>query len=70
MKTWQMLKQTLQGDVWYSETMGYSILHTSNGFVSLKAKSKSHSIKVSNNFLRATDWRKVNNDIKKGNTDN
>lgn len=54
-----MIKQTVQGDVWYSETLGYSVLHTSNGFVSLNAKSKG-SIKVSNTFLRATDWRKVN----------
>lgn len=55
-----MIKQTVKGDIWYSETMGYSVLHTSSGFVSLNSKSKSHSIKVSNNFLRATDWRKVN----------
>ncbi|WP_144566967.1 hypothetical protein [Neobacillus bataviensis] len=61
MKTWEMIKQTVQGDVWFSETLGYSVIHASNGFVSLKAKSKG-SIKVSNNFLRATDWRKVNKD--------
>lgn len=57
-----MIKQTVQGDIWYSETLGYSVTQTSKGFVSLNSKSKFNTIKVSNNFLRATDWRKVNKD--------
>ncbi|WP_260288746.1 hypothetical protein [Peribacillus aracenensis] len=60
MKTWEMIKQSVQGDIWYSETLGYLITHTSRGFVSLKSKSKLHSIKASNNFLRATDGKKIN----------
>ncbi|AOH53368.1 hypothetical protein ABE28_003310 [Peribacillus muralis] len=60
MKTWEMIKRSVQGDIWYSETLGYSIIQTSRGLVSLK--SKFHSIKASNNFLRATDWKKINKD--------
>jgi hypothetical protein len=56
-----MIKQTVQGDVWFSETLGYSVIHASNGFVSLNANSNA-SIKISHTFLRATDWRKVNED--------
>ena len=62
MKTWEMIKQNVQGDVWYSETLGYSVTRTSKGFVSLKSKSKFNTIKASNIFLRATDWKKVNTD--------
>lgn len=55
MKTWEMIKKSILGDVWYSEILGYPILHKSRGFVSLNSK---YNIKVSNNFLRATDWKK------------
>jgi hypothetical protein len=55
MKTWEMIKNSIEGDIWYSETLGYPILHKSRGFVSLNSK---HNIKVSNNFLRASDWKK------------
>ncbi|HDR8111925.1 hypothetical protein ACO1D2_15635 [Bacillus thuringiensis] len=57
MKTWEMIKKSKLGDKWYSETLGYVIIHTSRGYVSMY--SKNSSIKVSNNFLRATDWIKV-----------
>lgn len=60
MKTWEMIQRSVQGDIWYSETLGYSILHSNKGFVSLKSKSKNNNIKLSNIFLRATDWKKVN----------
>lgn len=57
-----MIKQNVQGDVWHSETLGYSVTRTSKGFVSLNSKSKFNTIKASNIFLRATDWKKVNTD--------
>lgn len=56
MKTWEMIEKSKFGDRWYSETLGYTIIHTSRGFVSIN--SKKHPIKASNNFLRATDWRR------------
>ncbi len=54
-----MIQRTVQGDVWYSETFGYPILHTSEGFVSLNLKNEFHNIKVSHNFLNATDWKRI-----------
>jgi hypothetical protein len=53
-----MINKSLQGDIWYSETLGYPIMHTSKGFISLNSGSKSN-VKLSHNFLRATDWKKV-----------
>lgn len=55
--TWEMLKVSIQGDYWYSETLGYTITHTTKGFVSSNSQ---FTIKISNKFLRATDWRKIN----------
>jgi hypothetical protein len=55
-----MIKQTVQGDVWYSETLGYSVLHTSKGSISLKSESKSNNVEIPNGFLSATDWVKIN----------
>ena len=51
-----MVKNTVQGDVWYSETVGYTIVHSSNGLVS---RDTGNRVRVSQNFLRATDWVKI-----------
>lgn len=59
-KTWEMIQCSVQGDIWYSEILGYPILHSSKGFISMKSKSRLSNIKASHNFLRATDWRKIN----------
>ncbi|MEH7350939.1 hypothetical protein [Gottfriedia acidiceleris] len=65
MKTWEMIQQTVQGDMWYSETLGYPIMHTSSGFVFLNSKNEFHNIKICQNFLRATDWRKIKDETDK-----
>jgi hypothetical protein len=58
MKTWEMIKTSVQGDIWYSEVLGYPIIHTHKGFVPLHSKSM-YNVKLSNNFLRANDWIRV-----------
>ncbi len=60
-----MIQLTEQGDMWYSETLGHSILHTSRGFVFLNSKNEFHNIKVCQNFLRAKDWRKISEALDK-----
>jgi len=60
MKTWEMIKKSVQGDIWYSEVLGYPIIHTHKGFVPLNSKAN-YNIKLSNTFLRANDWKKLKN---------
>lgn len=56
MKTWEMIRASVQGNTWYSETLGYPIIHTHKGFLSKYTKA---SVKLSNRFLRASDWKKI-----------
>ena len=60
MKTWEMIQKSVQGDIWYSEVLGYPIIHTHKRFIPLNSKSN-QNIKISNKFLRATVWKKINN---------
>ncbi|USK57757.1 hypothetical protein LIS82_27680 (plasmid) [Cytobacillus solani] len=39
MKTWDMIKKSVQGDIWYSEVLWYPIIHTHKGFVPLNSKA-------------------------------
>lgn len=56
MKTWEMIQKSVQGDIWYSDVLGYPIIHTQRGFVPLHGNN---AIKASNTFLRANDWKKI-----------